>query len=76
MDKVTIVRYVAYRFEHGSASYTALTGHPHPLPGTNTPARRGPTYGAAVAHLKPTQGPFGAAVLGPVMHQGNRPVDR
>lgn len=77
MDKVTIVRSMSHAdFEHGSASYTALTGHPHPLPGTNTPARREdfPTYGAAVAHLKPTQRPVpSAAVLGPVMHQGNRP---
>lgn len=77
MDKVAIVRSMSHTdFEHGSASYTALTGHPHPLPGTNTPARREdfPTYGAAVAHLKPTQGPVpSATVLGPVMHQGNRP---
>ena len=77
MDKVTIIRSMSHAdFEHGSASYTALTGHPHPLPGTNTPARREdfPTYGAAVAHLKPTDRPVpSAAVLGPVMHQGNRP---
>ncbi len=77
MDKVTIVRSMSHAdFEHGSASYTALTGHPHPLPGTNTPARREdfPTYGAAVAHLKPTRSPVpSATVLGPVMHQGNRP---
>ncbi len=77
MDKVTIVRSMSHSdFEHGSASYTALTGHPHPLPGTNTPARPEdfPTYGAAVAHLKPTRRPVpNAAVLGPVMHQGNRP---
>ena len=77
MDKVTIIRSMSHAdFEHGSASYTALTGHPHPLPGTNTPARREdfPTYGAAVAHLKPTDRPVpNAAVLGPVMHQGNRP---
>jgi len=77
MDKVTIVRSMSHAdFEHGSASYTALTGHPHPLPGTNTPARKEdfPTFGAAVARLKPTQQPVpSAAVLGPVMHQGNRP---
>ena len=77
MDKVTIVRSMSHAdFEHGSASYTALTGHPHPLPGTNTPARKEdfPTYGAVVARLKPTQRPVpSAAVLGPVMHQGNRP---
>ncbi len=77
MDKCTIVRSVSHTdFEHGSASYTALTGHPHPLPGTNTPARKEdfPTYGAAIARLKPTDRPVpSAAVLGPVMHQGNRP---
>jgi len=77
MDKVSIIRSMSHAdFEHGSASYTALTGHPHPLPGTNTPARREdfPTFGAAVAHLKPTARPVpSAAVLGPVMHQGNRP---
>ncbi len=77
MDKYTIVRSVSHTdFEHGSASYTALTGHPHPLPGTNTPARKEdfPTYGAVVARLKPTDRPVpSAAVLGPVMHQGNRP---
>ncbi len=76
-DKYTIVRSMSHRdFEHGSASYTALTGHPHPKPGTNTPASKDdfPTYGAAVAHLKPTLNPVpSAAVLGPVMHQGNRP---
>lgn len=76
-DKYTIVRSMSHRdFEHGSASYTALTGHPHPKPGTNTPASNDdfPTYGAAVARLKPTPKPVpAAAVLGPVMHQGNRP---
>ena len=76
-DKYTIVRSMSHRdFEHGSASYTALTGHPHPKPGTNTPASKDdfPTYGAAVARLKPTANPVpSAAVLGPVMHQGNRP---
>ncbi len=76
-DKFTIVRSVSHKdFEHGSASYTALTGHPHPLPGTNTPARPEdfPTYGAIVSLVKPTTKPVpSAAVLGPVMHQGNRP---
>jgi hypothetical protein len=76
-DKCTIVRSVSHKdFEHGSASYTALTGHPHPKPGTNTPASRDdfPTYGAALSLLKPTAKPVpSAVVLGPVMHQGNRP---
>ena len=76
-DKFTIVRSVTHTdFEHGSASYTALTGHPHPKPGTNTPATKDdfPTYGAVIARLKPTDRPVpSAAVLGPVMHQGNRP---
>jgi hypothetical protein len=76
-DKYTIVRSMSHRdFEHGSAAYTALTGHPHPKPGTNTPASNDdfPTYGAVVAQLKPTPKPVpSAAVLGPVMHQGNRP---
>lgn len=77
MDRVSIVRSMSHTdFEHGSASYTALTGHPHPLPGTNTPARKEdfPTYGAVVARLKPTGQPVpNATVLGPVMHQGDRP---
>lgn len=76
-DKYTIVRSMSHRdFEHGSAAYTALTGHPHPKPGTNTPASNDdfPTCGAVVAQLKPTPKPVpSAAVLGPVMHQGNRP---
>ncbi len=76
-DKFTIVRSVSHTdFEHGSASYTALTGHPHPQPGTNTPASPDdfPTYGAVASLLKPTTKPVpNAAVLGPVMHQGNRP---
>lgn len=76
-DKFTIVRSVTHRdFEHGSASYTALTGHPHPLPGTNTPARKEdfPTYGSVVAKVKPTPKAIpSSVVLGPVMHQGNRP---
>ncbi len=73
----TIARSVSHKdFEHGSASYTALTGQPHPMPGTNTPARPDdfPTYGATVAKMKPTGRPIpSAVVLGPVMHQGNRP---
>ena len=77
MDRVSIARSMSHTdFEHGSASYTALTGHPHPLPGTNTPARKEdfPTYGAVVARLKPTGQPVpNATVLGPVMHQGARP---
>jgi hypothetical protein len=76
-DKFLIARSVTHRdFEHGSASYTALTGKPHPLPGTNTPARREdfPTYGAVVARQRPTTRPVpSAVVLGPVMHQGSRP---
>lgn len=76
-DKFTILRSMSHTdFEHGSASYTALTGHPHPKPGTNTPATPEdfPTYGAVVSLLKPTSKPVpSAAVLGPVMHQGNRP---
>ncbi len=76
-DKFALVRSVAHSdFEHGSASYTALTGHPHPQPGTNTPASKDdfPTYGAIVGKLKPTPQPVpNAVVLGPVMHQGARP---
>jgi hypothetical protein len=76
-DKFLIARSVTHRdFEHGSASYTALTGKPHPLPGTNTPATSQdfPTYGAVVANRRPTSRPVpNAVVLGPVMHQGNRP---
>jgi hypothetical protein len=76
-DKFAIVRSVSHRdFEHGSASYTALTGHSHPKPGTNTPASEDdfPTYGAVIGKLKPTPQPVpNAVVLGPVMHQGARP---
>ncbi len=76
-DQFTILRSVAHQdFEHGSAAYAALTGHPHPRPGTNTPARPEdfPTYGAAVSKLQPTRLAVpNAVVLGPVMHQGNRP---
>ncbi len=76
-DKYLIARSMTHRdFEHGSASYTALTGKPHPQPGTNTPATKDdfPTYGAVVSRLRPTSLPLpSAVVLGPVMHQGNRP---
>ena len=76
-DKFTIIRSMTHRdFEHGSAAYTALTGQPHPQPGTNTPASPDdfPTYGSLVTKLAPTSHPVpDAVVLGPVMHQGNRP---
>ena len=76
-DKFSIIRSVTHKdFEHGSASFTALTGHPHPKPGTNTPATRDdfPTYGSVVSKVHPTRRPVpDAVVLGPVMHQGNRP---
>ncbi len=76
-ERFTIVRSVTHRdFEHGTAAYTALTGHPHPLPGTNTTARPDdfPTYGSVVTKLAPTRNPVpDFVVLGPVMHQGARP---
>ena len=76
-DRFTIVRSMTHRdFEHGSAAYTALTGHPHPLPGTNTTARPDdfPTYGSVLTKLAPTSHPVpDFVVLGPVMHQGARP---
>ena len=76
-DTLTIVRSMTHRdFEHGTAAYTALTGQPHPIPGTNTTARPDdfPTYGAAVSRLGKNPHPVpDAIVLGPVMHQGNRP---
>lgn len=76
-DKFTLVRSMRHTdFEHGSASYTALTGQPHPLPGTNTPARPEdfPTLGSVVTLKKKVAAPVPeAVVLGPVMHQGNRP---
>jgi hypothetical protein len=76
-DRFTLVRSVTHKdFEHGSAAYTALTGHPHPSPGTNTPAGPDdfPTYTAALGQLRaPATKLPGAVVLGPVMHQGNRP---
>ena len=75
--RFTIIRSMRHTdFEHGSASYTALTGQPHPLPGTNTPARPEdfPTYGSVVGLKRPVVHPVpDAVVLGPVMHQGNRP---
>lgn len=77
LERFTIVRSVAHKdFEHGSAAYTALTGHPHPLPGTNTTAQSDdfPTYGSVVTKLTPTkQAVPDFVVLGPVMHQGSRP---
>ncbi|MHC4875592.1 MAG: DUF1501 domain-containing protein [Planctomycetota bacterium] len=77
VERFTIVRSVTHRdFEHGSAAYTALTGHPHPLPGTNTTARPDdfPTYGSVLTRLTPTSEPVpDFVVLGPVMHQGARP---
>jgi hypothetical protein len=76
-ERFTIVRSVTHRdFEHGTAAYTALTGHPHPLPGTNTTARPDdfPTYGSVVTKLTPSSDPVpDFVVLGPVMHQGARP---
>lgn len=76
-DKFTLVRSVTHKdFEHGTAAYTALTGHPHPNPGTNTPAGPNdfPTYTAALSRLRPSSTNLPTAVvLGPVMHQGNRP---
>lgn len=76
-QRYTLVRSVTHHdFEHGSAAYTALTGHPHPLPGTNTTARPDdfPTYGSLVSRLSPANRPVpDFVVLGPVMHQGARP---
>lgn len=76
-ERFTIVRSVTHRdFEHGSAAYTALTGYPHPLPGTNTTAQPDdfPTYGSILTRLRPTSRPVpDFVVLGPVMHQGARP---
>jgi hypothetical protein len=76
-ERFTIVRSVTHRdFEHGTAAYTALTGHPHPIPGTNTTARPDdfPTYGSVVTKLSPSSDPVpDFVVLGPVMHQGARP---
>ncbi len=76
-DRYTIVRSMTHKdFEHGTAAYTALTGQPHPLPGTNTPASPDdfPTYGSVVTRLVKTSLPVPeAVVLGPVIHQGNRP---
>jgi hypothetical protein len=75
--RFTIVRSVTHKdFEHGTAAYTALTGQPHPIPGTNTVARPDdfPTYGSVVTKLSPTSKPIpDFVVLGPVMHQGARP---
>ena len=74
---LTVVRSMTHRdFEHGSAAYAALTGHAHPLPGTNTPVRPEdfPTYGALVSRLGHNPNPVpDSIILGPVMHQGNRP---
>lgn len=76
-DKFTLIRSMTHEdFEHGTAAYTALTGQPHPQPGTNTTASPDdfPTYGSVVSRLKSTSQPVpDAVVLGPVMHQGARP---
>ncbi|MBQ16066.1 MAG: hypothetical protein CMJ65_02955 [Planctomycetaceae bacterium] len=76
-DRLAIVRSMTHRdFEHGTAAYTALTGHPHPVPGTNTTARPEdfPTYGSIVSRVGHNPHPVpDSIVLGPVMHQGNRP---
>jgi len=76
-DKFTIIRSMTHRdFEHGTAAYTALTGQPHPQPGTNTPASPDdfPRYGAVVSAVGTNRRPVpDAVVLGPVLHQGNRP---
>ena len=76
-DKFTIIRSMRHAdFEHGSASFTALTGQPHPQPGTNTPAQPDdfPNLGSVVTLQKRISEPVPeAVVLGPVMHQGNRP---
>ena len=76
-DKFTIIRSMRHAdFEHGSASFTALTGQPHPKPGTNTPAQPDdfPNLGSVVTLQKTIAEPVPeAVVLGPVMHQGNRP---
>jgi hypothetical protein len=73
----TLVRSVTHKdFEHGSAAYLALTGQPHPLPGTNTPARPEdfPTYASVVSRVRPAPAGIPSAVtLGPQIHQGNRP---
>jgi len=75
--RFSIIRSMTHRdFEHGSAAYTALTGYPHPLPGTNTTAQPDdfPTYGSILTKLAPTSRPVpDFVVLGPVMHQGARP---
>jgi len=76
-DKFTLIRSMTHKdFEHGTAAYTALTGQPHPKPGTNTPASPDdfPTYGSLLTRVAPTTRPVpDAVVLGPVIHQGNRP---
>ena len=76
-DKFSIIRSMRHAdFEHGSASFTALTGQPHPKPGTNTPAQPDdfPNLGSVVTLQKHIDKPVPeAVVLGPVMHQGNRP---
>ena len=75
-SRFTIVRSVAHRdFEHGSAAYTALTGHPHPLPGTNTTASPEdfPTYGAVLTKLAPTSQPVPDFVVSGAGHASGRP---
>jgi len=76
-DKFSLIRSMTHKdFEHGTAAYTALTGQPHPKPGTNTPASPDdfPTYGSLLTRVAPTNRPVpDAVVLGPVIHQGNRP---
>ena len=71
-NRYTIVRSVSHDdFDHGSASYLALTGHFHPNKTSNPPPQPTdlPTYGAVVKRVKPnTRFPFDAVhINGPAL---------
>lgn len=71
-NRYAIVRSVSHDdFDHGSASYLALTGHFHPNKTSNPPPQPTdlPTYGAVVKRVKPnTRFPFDAVhINGPAL---------
>ncbi len=56
-DRFTLLRSLSHDdTDHGSATYQALTGHPHPQKSSNPPIRSSdfPTYGAVLHRVRPT----------------------
>lgn len=64
-DRFTLVRSVSHDdLDHGSATYFALTGRPHPIKSSNPPPSVSdyPTYGALVKRLGLAASAFEAAI--------------